>query len=149
MRCAHRGIRTEILRPIVYFATGEEDSWEGFFLNTDPRIGLVVLEHDVVARLVLLDHCVFKQQRLRLRVDDAVFKVSDLAHQDARLAELLLIEITADAAFQVLGLSNVDKRAIFVEIAIHTGLVGQRGELLFHYFGQVIHASSYDPSLGL
>ena len=146
MRRAHGWVRTEVFRAVVDLASGKKDARESLFLDTDPRIGLVVLEHDVVARLVLLDHRVLQQQRLRLRVDDAVFEVGDFAHEDARLARLLLIEIAADAAFEVLGLAHIDERTVFVEIAVHAGLIGQRGEFLFYYFGEVIHASSCGPS---
>ena len=124
MRCSHRGIRTKVLRAVVHFSSCQENTRKSLLLDANPRVGLVVLKHDVVARLVLLDHRVLKQQCFRLRIDDAVFKVGDFAYQDARLADLLLIKITADAAFQVFGLADIDKGTVFVEIAIHARLVG-------------------------
>ena len=139
MRCTHRGIRAEVLRAVVHFSSCQENTRKSLLLDADPRVGLVVLEHDVVARLVLLDHRVLQQQCLSLRVDDAVFEVGDFAHEDARLTRLFLVEIAADAAFQVLGFTYVNQFALFVEIAVHARLVGQRSELLFYYFGEDIH----------
>ena len=139
MRRAHRGIRAEIIGAVVHLSSRQEHTRKSLFLDTNPRVCLVVLQHDVVARLVLLDHRVLKQQSLGFGVDDAVFEVGNLAHEDARLARLLLVEIAADATLEVLGLAHIDERAVFIEIAVHARLIGQRGELLFHYFGQFRH----------
>ena len=51
----------------------------------DVRIGLVVAQQDVEARLALLDQVVFKRQRLVLVGDRDVLDVDRLAHQRAGL----------------------------------------------------------------
>ena len=49
------GVRTEVYRPVPSGSTLDTYPGEGFMMDHDLGVGLVVLEEDVVAGLVLLD----------------------------------------------------------------------------------------------
>ncbi len=93
----------------------------------DVREALVVLEHDVVARLVRLDEVVLEQQRLGLRARHGHFHGSDLRdqHLDLRI-QVARVEIAADAIAQVRGLADVEQFAVGREHAIDAGPSRQR-----------------------
>ena len=55
------GEGTEVFAAIADELTGGENAGEALLLDDNERIGLVVLELDVVKRLVLLDEAVFQQ----------------------------------------------------------------------------------------
>ena len=93
MSCTNRRVWAKVVRAIVQFATCQENPGERLFLDANPGIGLVVLEHDVVARLILLDEVVLQQQGFRLRLHHDELDVGNLAHQHPSLTRLFLIEI--------------------------------------------------------
>ena len=94
--------------------------------NCHPGVRLVILQKDVILRLVLLDEIVFEQEGVLLTIDDNVVDVANLADQDQRLLRLLTLKkIGRHATLKVLGLSNVDYFPCLVEVLIHTGQVGQ------------------------
>ena len=104
-----------------------------FAAYDDPRIALVVLEQNVVARLVGLDERVFEQQGIRFAVHDDVADLGDLAHQHAYLGAVLLAlhEIGRDALAQALGFAHVDDPARPVQKLIDPGCERQQRHLFF------------------
>ncbi len=66
----YRGIRPEIFAAVLYQVARGEYPGERLLFDADPWIGLVILQHDVVARLVLLDQVVFEQQCIVFRIHD-------------------------------------------------------------------------------
>ncbi|EMR05082.1 hypothetical protein C772_02927 [Bhargavaea cecembensis DSE10] len=51
----------------------------------DIRVGFVILEHDIVLRVMLFDQIQLKDERLDVGGRDKVFKVLDFAHEPLRL----------------------------------------------------------------
>ena len=74
------------------------------------RIGLVVAQQDVKARLPLFDQIVLERQCLVLVVDEDVVHIDGLAHQRSRLGVRLrsLQQIRAHPRPQILRLADVD-----------------------------------------
>ena len=94
--------------------------------HADGRVGLVVLQENVVARLVFLDEVVLQQEGVFFRLDHNVAYVGNLAHEHACLARrVLLAEIGIDAPLQILCLTDVDDDPVLVQVLVDAGAVGQ------------------------
>ncbi len=98
----------------------------------DIRIGLVVAQQDVEARLALLDEVVLERKRLALVVDHDVVDVHRFAHQRASFGVGLrrFEQVGSHPRAQVLRLANVDDLALGVLVQVHAGLGGQRADFL-------------------
>ena len=123
--------REVAIRPIVggssAFAVARfENAGEVFVRDGNIWIGLVVFEQHIVARLVLLDERIFKEQRIFLRIHHGVRDVADLRDEQGGLSTLLLlIKIGRDAALQVFGLPDIDNCPFVVIILVAARLFGQ------------------------
>ena len=62
-----RRIRPEVLRAVLDDVPGRMDAGEPLLADDDGQVGLVVLQLDVVPRLVLFDEAVLEEQRVHLR----------------------------------------------------------------------------------
>ena len=131
-------VRTEVGGAILAQAAGDEDLGvavgEG---ELDVRVGLVVAQQDVEARLALLDEVVFERQGLVLVGDGDVFEVDGLAHERAGLGVGLRggEEIAAHACTQILGLADVDDLALGVLVEVTAGARGQGTDFLQEIHG--------------
>ncbi len=97
--------------------------------DVDERKALVVLEQDVVARLVLLDQVELEQQRLGLRRGDRDFDARHLRQHRHRLVGVdAAVEIARHAVAQVPRLADVEDPAVLVEHAVHARLGRERRE---------------------
>ena len=128
------GIRAEAHRAIVGGTALDADAGEGLMADDDLRIGLVVLEKDVVAGLMLLDEGVLEDKGLSFGAHDDVLDTADLAHQKAGLrAGYVALEVATDAATQVLRLPDVDDRALLADVLVAAGGFGERREDLAYF----------------
>ena len=88
-------------------------------IEPDKRVALVILEQDVVVRLVLLYERVFQHQRLELAARDNDVEVMHLLHHGLDLRQMLPVEIAADAVLQLLRLADVYDLSVLVEHDVH------------------------------
>ena len=110
----------EIRRPVLRGrARKRHPGVFAFHVDADEGIALVVLELDVVVRLVPLDEGVLQHQRLELAVRDDHVEVAHLVHHRGHLRQMLAAEIAHDAVFQPLGFADVDNLGILVEHDVH------------------------------
>ena len=109
VRIGRRTVRAEITRTVLHHAPRQEDAWIGFRRDADPRVGLGVLQQDVVLGFVLLDEVVLEKQRIGLRIHYGILDVGYLGYQKARLGvePLRRDEILVDTLEQVLGLAHI------------------------------------------
>ncbi len=93
----------------------------------DVRIALVVAQHHVESRAVLLDQVVLEHQRFDFGARDRDLDARDRAHHRVGLAVVraATLKIARDAAAQVARLAHVDHVAARVEHAVDAGLVRQ------------------------
>jgi len=106
-----------------------------FFPNDDPGVGFVVLQVDIVSRLVFLDEVVFEQQRIVLGFDQYRTDVTDLPHQHGdAVVVVVFIEITADPSLEVLGLSDVKDVGFCIEKLIDARCVRKTFDQLTQVF---------------
>ena len=122
-----RCIGTEVLRPILNDVACGVDAREAFLADDDGRIGLVVLEFDVVSGLVLLDEVVLEEQGVHFSLHHDESDVGDLLDEEPCLSVLvgLLVEIARNALLEALGLSDVQQVALRIEMLVDSGTVRQ------------------------
>ena len=82
-------------------------------------IALIVLEEDVILRLVPLYKRVFQHQRFKLASGDNDVEIAHLFHHRGDLRQVLAVEIAADAVFQLLRLADVYDLVMLVEHDVH------------------------------
>ena len=98
----------------------------------DVRVGLIVAQQDVEARLALLDEVVLESKGLMLVGDENVLDIDGLSHERAGFGVGLrrFKQIRADAGAQVFGLADIDHFAFCVLVEIHPGLGGKCADFL-------------------
>ena len=95
------------------------------FFDDDPGIGLVVLQVDIVTRLMLFDQAVLQQQRLEFILGDHRSDIRDLLNHDPGAATAqVLVEIRGNPLFEALGLTDVEDASVLIQMLIDPGLVG-------------------------
>ena len=135
-RRAH--VRAEILRLVLFHPAHQLHA--GVILREvdfQIRVMLIVLEQDVVLRLMQLDEVTFQNQRFEIRIAEHDIKIVDPRHHRAHLdrVRLGMGEILADAVFEVDRLANVDDPALALhQIAARTG-----GQFFNFEFQQIVH----------
>ena len=132
-----RGERPEVAVAVLDDLARRQDARPGMLGGDfDAEITLVVLEANVVARLVLLDQIVFEDQRFLVVARDQSFDIGDPPHQKLDLRALVgMIEVGAHPRPQILGLADVDDLAASFAHQINAGSGRQAGE----FFGQHVH----------
>ena len=141
-------IGAKILRAVLLHAAGDGDARKGL-AAVDAHIGvvLVVLEQDVVMRLVQLDQVAFQCQRLQIGIAQQDVKVIHLRHHGGYLGGMLLgMEIAAHAVFQVDRFAHIDDLALMLH-QVAAGAVGQHGQLGSQVFAQ--HRARRFLSIGI
>lgn len=122
----HTWIWAIIDAAIAHMTTRLNHPRKRLFKDSYPRISLVILEQDIILRLMFLNKVVFKQQGILLIIYDYMMNVTNLADKDSRLTRLLFIkEIGRYAPFEVLSLANVNYLSCLVEILIDSWLIWQ------------------------
>ncbi len=139
-----RPVRTEILRAVVPHDAGRLHAREVFAAEHDPRISFVVLQEDVVSRLVGLDERVFEQKRILLAVDHYVAYLGYLSDEHPHLGRVVLVadEVGRHALAQRLRLADVYYVARAVEELIDARGERQRRHLLFQYRLPIVHVAN-------
>ena len=108
------GKRPEVFRPVEDHAAGPVDTGELLRGQPDHRVGLAVLQIDVVLRRPLLDEVVLEDERLILGVGDDDLDIGHVSQKEPGLDVLFTGKVAADPVSQAAGLSHVDRRAIRV-----------------------------------
>ena len=125
----HGSVGTKDLLSAPIRRAGDENPRKSLLGDGNPWVGLVVLQHDVVLRLILLDEGVFQQQSLPFGIDHGGLDVADLGDQHPHLGGVVVfVEIGGNAPFEVFGLTDINHLAILIEIAVHARLGGESGK---------------------
>ena len=109
---AARGEGSEILRAVIALESAGAEARQRFIdSRADSKVALVVLEEDVVSRLVALDEFVFGEKGLVLAATDDPFQVLGAVHEAAYLRvatpHRVGAEVAADTPFEVDRLADV------------------------------------------
>ena len=124
------GVGAEVRAVAAVALAGEVDAGELLVeRDRDVRIGLVVAQADVQARLVLLDEVLLDEQRLGLGMDDERLDLVDrrdhLAARPQMRSPPAPGEVRGDALADRLRLADVDDLALGVAEQVDAGLVGE------------------------
>ena len=112
----------EILGAVLNHAVRQREARVlALHVQADEGIALVVLEQDVVVRLVALYERVFQHQRLEFALDYDDVEVVHLGHHGRDLGQVFAAEIACHAVFERLGLAHVYDLAADVLHYIHAG----------------------------
>ena len=116
-------------------------------VETQERISLVILEKDVIARLVALDEGVFQHERFKFRLGDDNVEIVHVRDHRRDLRQMLAAEIARHAVFQRLGLADVNHLAGSVQHDINARqqrqAVGFLAQLLNSGHGILRNVSKY------
>jgi hypothetical protein len=123
-RVAYRrraGEWAEIAAPVLDDAPRDEDARPRVLQgHLDADVALVVLQPDVVARLVLLDQVVLEDERFLVARGHQRLEVRETVDEEAHLAALVsAAEIRADARAEVRRLADVDHLPVPVLQQVH------------------------------
>jgi len=101
---------------------------------------LIVLEHDIVLGLVLLDEVDLKKQGLNIGLGDDKLKIHNLRYQCFRLSIVASSEIGPHPIAKIFGLPHIDDGTVLVFVNVTARTRRQELELRFN---QVVHTLYY------
>ena len=145
LHCPGAGKGAEILVFILFHCPGKQDSGKSLGdRHFNVRIRLVVLEHGIVFRPVLLDQIAFQHKSLQLRVRQDVLKSGDPGNHLFNLRRLVpaALEILAHPVFQADGLSHIDYLILVVVHNVNPRL----GRELLQFLFYIKHWADSPPS---
>ena len=121
--CPGIRIRAEICRLLVSGVAHHFQPRRFFPRQLEIRIRLVIHEHDVEGRRMLLDQIDLQQQRLFLTACHDILKVIDVGHEPGRLQIMRADKILPHPVLEHLGLSDIDDifTAVLHEITARQG----------------------------
>ena len=104
-------IWSEIFRLVFLHSSGKKNS--GIFLiycDFDKRITLIIFEHGIIFRSVLLDQITLQHKGFQFRICDNILKSGDMGNHLFNLCALIsaALEILTHPVFQTDGFSNID-----------------------------------------
>ncbi|MCG3162075.1 MAG: hypothetical protein JMDDDDMK_03304 [Acidobacteria bacterium] len=121
-----RGQVGAVISRAVFFDFARLENAREVFVDRElqVRVGLVILEHHVVARLVQLDQVRFQDQGFGFGVGDDELEIRDARDKFLRFGvhRARTLKILAHAVAQVLGLADIDDLALRVLVKIAAGL---------------------------
>ncbi len=126
--CGCAGERAEVPGLVFFHKTGKEYTGKRLgYGDLYVGIGLVILEHGVVAGTVLLDEVVLKNQRLQLRVRNYIFKTGDLLdhHVYLRSAPYVGTKIRPYTVVQVDGFAHIHNGVVGIAHYVDPGILGE------------------------
>ena len=139
-------IGTEIETTILFDLARDDEARIALIGNLDEGIGLVVLEHDIVLGLVLLDEVDLKKQGLNIGLGNDKLKIHNLRYQGFCLGIVAPSEIGPHPIAKILGLPHIDDGSVLVFVNVTARTRRQKLELGFN---QVIHTLYYSKKGGL
>lgn len=137
---SHIWIGTKIESTVLFDLARDDEAWIALIGNLDEGIGLVVLEHDIVLGLVLLDEVDLKKQGLNIGLGDDKFKIHNLRYQGFCLGIVAPSEIGPHPVAKILGLPHIDDGSVLIFVNVTARTHRQELELGFN---QVIHTLYY------
>ena len=137
---SHVWIGTKIEAPIFFDLARDDETRIALIGNLDEGIGLIILEHDIVFGLVLLDEVDLKKQGLNIGLGDDKLKIHNLRYQRFCLGIVASSEIGPHAIAKILSLPHIDDGTVLIFVNVTARTRRQELELGFN---QVIHTLYY------
>ena len=138
-------IGTKIEATILFDLARDDEARIALIGNLDEGIGFIILEHDIVLGLVLLDEVDLKKQGLNIGLGDDKLKIHNLRYQCFRLSIVAPSKIGPYSIAKILGLSHIDDGSVLVFVNVTARTRRQELELGFN---QVVHTLYYSKKEG-
>ena len=122
------GIGSEIFRLVLFHGAGKKNSWIGLvYRHFNEWICLIILQHGVIFRAVLLDQVALQYQRLQFRIGDNILKSGNVSDHLLNLCAFIAaaLEILADTVLQTDSLSHINDLIVFPMHNVNARLTGQ------------------------
>ena len=142
---SHVWIGAKIETAILFDLARDDETRIALIGNLDEGIGLIVLEHDIVLGLVLLDEVDLKKQGLNIGLGNDKLKIHNLRYQRFRLGIVAPSEIGPHPIAKIFGLPHIDNGSVLVFVNVTARTRRQELELRFD---QVIHTLYYSKKEG-
>ena len=142
---SHVWIGTKIESTVLFDLARDDEARIALIGNLDEGIGLVILEHDIVLGLVLLDEVDLEKQGLNIGLGDDKFKIHNLRYQRFCLGIVAPSEIGPHPIAKILGLPHIDDGTVLVFVNVTARTRRQELELGFN---QVVHTLYYSKKEG-
>ena len=142
---SHIWIGTKVKTAVLLDLTGDNQTRIALIGDFDEWIGLIILEHDIVLGLVLLDEVDLKKQGLNIRLGDDKLKIHNLRYQRFRLGIVAPSKIGPHPIAKILGLPHIDDGTVLIFVNVTARTRRQKLELGFN---QVIHTLYYSKKEG-
>ena len=150
MQCFHRLLcrqnirkRAIILRLILLHSSGDKNTGKILLhRHLDVRIGLVILQKNIVIGMVFLDEVTFQQQCFHLGIRYDIFEFLDIRHHGLGFHRMVsaALKILPYAVFQIDSLPHIDHMSIGILHQIYPRFLGQ----FFQFFLYVKHKLTSD-----
>ncbi len=125
MHGLHIWIGAQVFRAIFYHSSRRKNPRKGFLFNTNPRIGFVVFELNIVFRQILFYQVILQQQRIQFGVHNDIFQSCYLTNKNSRFRAIMIFyKVRFNSVFDVFSLANINYSLVFVEILINARLIG-------------------------
>ena len=142
---SHIRIGTKIETTILFDLARDDEARIALIGNLDEGIGLIVLEHDIVLGLVLLDQVDLKKQGLNVGLGNDKLKIHNLRYQGFGLGIVTPSEIGPHPIAKILGLPHIDDGTVLIFVNVTARTRRQELELGFN---QVVHTLYYSKKEG-
>ena len=122
------GIGSEIFRLVLFHGAGKKDSGIGLVYSYfNEWICLIILQHGVVFRAMLLDQVALQYQRLQFRIGDNILKSGNVSDHLLNLCAFIAaaLKILADTVLQTDCLSHINDLIFFPMHNVDTRLTRQ------------------------
>ena len=125
-------IRTVICSPFLIDGSGGKDSRKIFFRHADARIGLSVLQKNIISWIVLLYQRIFQQQRIFFGINDRITDIPNLRNKHFGFETIHLgMEVRRNATLQVFCFTYIDNRSVSIIVLIAAGFLRHRTDNTF------------------
>lgn len=138
--CSHIRIGTEIETAVLFDLARDDEARIALIGNLYEGIGLVILEHDIVLGLVLLDEVDLKKQGLNVGLGNDKLKIHNLRYQSFCLGIVAPSKIGPHPIAEIFGLPHIDDCSVLIFVNVTARTRRQKLELGFN---QVIHTLYY------
>lgn len=133
-------IGTKIEATILFDLARDDEARIALIGNLDEGIRLIILEHDIIFGLVLLDEVDLKKQGLNIGLSNDKLKIHNLRYQRFRFGIVAPSKIGPHPIAKILGLPHIDDGTVLIFVNVTARTSRQKLELGFN---QVVHTLYY------
>ncbi len=131
------GIGAKVMAAVLDETAGQEYPGEALLFDADICVGFIIFQHDVVARLVLLDECILQQERIRLCLYHRKLDPAGMTDHNTGAIESVfaLAKVARQPVAQVFGLAYIQNPPPLIDETVDPRQAGNDRNQLLKIFG--------------